>query len=166
MSASANWRRTLPEDIPAIGQLSRRLLGPYAEQDFVFEERLGLCGEGCLTLSDGVSVGGYVVSHPWRRASPPALNILLGELPNDADCWYLHDVAVDPAFRGSGAVAAIVGEIAALARGKGIATLALVAVGGAASYWSRLGFADVTTDALRTKLDGYGADAAYMERPA
>jgi N-acetylglutamate synthase-like GNAT family acetyltransferase len=73
---------------------------------------------------------------------------------------------VDPAFRGAGAVATIVGEIAALAGGKGIGTLALVAVGGAASYWARLGFVDATTDALRAKLNGYGADAAYMERPA
>ncbi len=38
--SAAHWRRTLPDDIAAIGLLSRRLLGPYAEHDFVFEERL------------------------------------------------------------------------------------------------------------------------------
>jgi hypothetical protein len=164
--SAAHWRRTLPDDIAAVGLLSRRLLGPYAEHDFVFEERLALCREGCLTLSDGVAIGGYVISHPWWRANPPALNTLIGDLPEDADCWYLHDVAVDERFRGAGAVASAVDQIAGLARNKGIGTLALVAVGGAASYWARLGFADVTLDALRAKLDGYGADAAYMERPA
>ncbi|MDF7774713.1 GNAT family N-acetyltransferase [Sphingomonas sp. AOB5] len=153
-----------PEDIPAIGALSRRLLGPYAEDDFVFSERLALCGEGCRTLADGSKIGGYLVSHPWRRASPPALNILLGAIPDDHDCWYLHDVAVDENFRGAGAVAQAVDAVAVLAKGRGIALLALVAVGGAASYWARLGFVDATTNALRTKLTGYGADAAYMER--
>jgi hypothetical protein len=160
----AIWRRADPVDITAIGRLSRRYLGDYAEEDFIFDERRRLCPEGCHVLSDGIAVGGYMISHPWRRADPPALNHLLGTLPEDADCWYIHDVAIDTGWRGSGGTAAIVAILDAIARTASFEVMALVAVAGADGYWRRLGFRDATTDALRVKLAGYGADARYMER--
>jgi hypothetical protein len=158
------WRRAEPADIAAVGRLSRLYLGDYAEEDFIFDERRQLCPEGCHVLSDGTAIGGYMISHPWRRADPPALNHLLDGLPTNADCWYIHDVAIDTGWRGSGGTAAIVAVLDGIARAADLRIMALVAVAGADGYWQRLGFRDATTVKLRVKLAGYGADARYMER--
>ncbi len=130
----------------------------------MFDERIRLSPEGCYVLAAKGAVVGYFASHPWTRKKPPALHQMLGRIPDDADCWYVHDVAVDPVGRGGGAVAQIVDRILGDAALAGYRIAMLIAVSGAGAYWSRLGFQDVTTEALREKLKDYGEDAVYMER--
>ena len=161
----AKWRLANPADVPTIGRLSRKLLGVLGEEDIIFEERQRLCPEGCHVFSDGAEIGAYIVSHPWRRGQPPALNQSLSALPADADCWYIHDIAVDRPCRGTGAAATIVNTVTQNAHQAGFSTVALVAVADALAFWNRLGFRDAMTDDLRRTLNSYGADACYMERP-
>jgi GNAT superfamily N-acetyltransferase len=164
MSTSYQWRPAAPADTADIARLSTTHLGPYAEGEEVFAERIRLAPEGCFVLACGETIVGYFCSHPWVRKKPPALHQLLGEVPAEADCWYVHDVAVDQAARGGGVVAAICERALAVARDKGFRTAMLVAVSGADGYWEKLGFKDATTDVLRLKLRDYGDDAVYMER--
>ncbi len=162
--AQAKWRLATPADVPTIGRLSRKLLGVLGEEDIIFKERQRLCPQGCHVFSDGVDIGGYIVSHPWRKGQPPALNQSLSALPADADCWYIHDIAMDTPCRGTGAAATIVNAVTQIAHRSGYSTIALVAVADALAFWSRLGFRDAMTDDLRRTLNSYGADACYMER--
>lgn len=164
MTSANYWRPAAPADTAEIARLSKAHLGPYAEGEEVFAERIRLAPEGCFVLASQHETVGYFFSHPWIRLKPPALHQMLGEIPTDADCWYVHDVAVDPAARGGGIVAAICEHALGLARDKGYEVAMLVAVSGAGVYWNRLGFVDATTDALRRKLKDYGDDAVYMER--
>jgi GNAT superfamily N-acetyltransferase len=164
MSPSYQWRPATIADAYDIASLSKKHLGLYAEDMEVFDERIRLAPEGCFVLARGETIVGYFCSHPWMRKKPPALHQLLGDIPAEADCWYVHDVAVDQAARGGGVVAAICERALAVARDKGFCTAMLVAVGGAGGYWEKLGFKDATTDALRLKLRDYGDDAVYMER--
>lgn len=164
MTPTFYWRPAILADTAEIARLSAAHLGPYAEGEAVFAERIRLAPEGCYVLTSQNATVGYFSSHPWIRLKPPALHQMLGEIPPDADCWYIHDVAVDPAARGGGIVAAICEHALALAHDKGYAIAMLVAVSGAGGYWKRLGFVDATTDALRLKLRDYGDDAVYMER--
>jgi hypothetical protein len=164
MTNSHQWRPATLSDIGDIARLSKAHLGPYAEGEDVFDERVRLAPEGCFVLTDSERIVGYFCSHPWRRAKPPALHQMLGAIPTDADCWYVHDVAVDEVKRGGGAVAEVWERALEAARVKGYRTAMLVAVSGAGSYWQRLGFIDATTDVLRAKLRDYGDDAVYMER--
>ncbi len=41
--------------------------------------------------------------YPWRFGQPPKLNMRLHRLSDDADTFYIHDVAILPAARGGGA---------------------------------------------------------------
>lgn len=165
LTNSHRWRPATLSDIGDIARLSKAHLDLYAEGEAVFDERIRLAPEGCFVLTDhGERIVGYFCSHPWRRAKPPALHQMLGNIPPDADCWYVHDVAVDEAARGGGVVAAVCERALQAARERGYRTAMLVAVSGAGSYWQRLGFVDATTDALRAKLKDYGDDALYMER--
>lgn len=158
------WRSARPADAPDIGRISLALISAFPERDEVFAERIRLCPEGCQVLAEGEEVLGYLVSHPWRRFAPPALDALVGALPGDADCWLIHDVAIEPRGRGGGAAAVGLDRVAQLARARGFQVLALVAVGDAQPYWRRQGFEVAAAPQLAAKLAAYGASAAYMER--
>ncbi len=156
-----HWRSAVPADAPAIAALARAELGDYGEAAALYAERIALAPEGCRVFVDGPTVIGHCISHPWRRSAPPAMHAMLGAIPADADCWYLHDVVFAREGRGMKAVERLLPDLCATARGHGIATLALIAVGGADRYWTRLGFTAAPGGA-----DGFGASALYMERPA
>ena len=164
MTTAFHWRPATPGDAAKIARLSTAHLGLYAEGADVFDERIRLAPEGCYVLEADGTVIGYFISHPWTRKSPPALHQMLDVIPTSADCWYVHDVAVDKQARGTGVVSDIFNRIGETAKGRGFPVAMLVAVSGAAHYWRKLGFEDATTEALRCKLRDYGEDAVYMER--
>ncbi|MEO8651571.1 MAG: GNAT family N-acetyltransferase [Hyphomicrobiaceae bacterium] len=164
MTSTLHWRLAMPGDAAEVARLSTVHLGPYAEGVDVFDERIRLAPSGCYVLGGADGLIGYMFSHPWTRHRPPALHQMLGTIPRAANCWYIHDVAVDPTGRGSGHVRAIIDRVLQDAADTGFRVAMLVAVSGANGYWQKLGFKDATTDALRGKLKDYGDDAVYMER--
>lgn len=149
----------MASDAAAIAALARVELGDYGEAADLYAERIALAPDGCWVLDGGDAIMGHCISHPWRRFGPPAMHSLLGRLPGDPDCWYLHDVVVAPAARGTKAVARLLPILSDIAVRNGITTLVLIAVGGADAYWARQGFVAATGGA-----EGFGADAMYMER--
>jgi hypothetical protein len=155
----AEWRRAVAQDTAAIAVLARSELGDYGEAADLYAERIALAPDGCWVFADGDAILGHCISHPWCRFAPPAMHAMLGTLPADADCWYLHDVVVAQEGRGTKAVERLLPILAEAAATHGIATLALIAVGGADAYWARQGFTAVDRGAA-----GFGADAVYMER--
>lgn len=161
-----HWRRMAPADLPAVMAIAAEVHPDYPEDRAVFAERLALAPEGCRVLADaGGGLFGYMLSHPWPSGEAPALNTLLGEVPVGAGNWYIHDLALLRAARGTGAAGAVVGEIVALAEEKGCATLSLVAVAGSSGFWQRQGFRPVDDPALARRLASYDDAARYMQRP-
>lgn len=161
------WRPMELVDLPAVERIGEIVHPLFPERPEVPAERLELFPAGCLVAASSMGPMGYAVAHPWLTGALPALDVLLGSLPPQADCLYLHDVALLPQLRGSGLGAELVGMLVALARAHGLARLALTAVGGSAGYWRRHGLAawDTGDGALAKKLASYGADAVYMVRP-
>ena len=156
---TAQWRPAIADDAPRIAALARAELGDYGEAADLYAERIALSPQGCWVLAEGEAVIGHCISHPWHRLAPPAMHALLGDLPPSADCWYLHDVVVAPAARGTKAVERLLPILNDIAAGRGIPVLALIAVGGADAYWARQGFIAAPGGAA-----GFGKDAVYMER--
>jgi GNAT superfamily N-acetyltransferase len=154
-------------DLAAVLAVAAVVHPDFPEDASVFAERLRLWPAGCFVLAADdapTPLAGYVVSHPWRAGSPPALNRLLGALPDGADTFYLHDLALMPVARNSGAGAEIVERLARTARHAGFATISLVAVGGSAGFWTRRGFFVIEDPALTQKLVSYGGAARFMLR--
>ncbi|MCO5129083.1 MAG: GNAT family N-acetyltransferase [Xanthobacteraceae bacterium] len=167
--AKGQWRPMAAADLPGVLAVADRVHPAFPEDGAVFEERLRLYPAGCLAFSSGADVLGYAVSHPWRAFDPPALNARLGELSRRSDTYYIHDVALLPELRGSGAAALVVALLIARARKEGFATVSLVAVNGSAGFWAHHGFHDVAARkvvdaALARKLRGYDDAAAFMVR--
>ncbi|WP_439409568.1 GNAT family N-acetyltransferase [Bradyrhizobium sp. DASA03076] len=158
------WRRAHATDLAAISAIAARIHPDLPERPEVLAEKMRLCPDGCRVLAAGDGIAGYGLAHPWMQQQIPPLDGFLGQLPEHADCLYIHDVAVLPDARG-GVARGYVADIEQLARSSGITMLALVSVYDTRVLWERLGFHAVGPDAaLRDKLTSYGAGATYMLR--
>jgi ribosomal protein S18 acetylase RimI-like enzyme len=157
------WRPMTASDLPAVLAVAAVVHPDYPEEEAVFAERLRLFPQGCLVLDGPKGLLGYVVSHPWHRGGPPALNTLLGRLPEAPGAFYIHDLALLPEARGTGAGRLIVGRLVALAREAQQPRLALVAVNDSSGFWQRQGFREMHDPALAAKLASYDDAARYLE---
>ena len=159
--AAPVWRPMHAGDLPNVERISAIVHPRYPEREEVPTERLRLFPAGCLiAMRDGAAIG-YAIAHPGVMGHPPALDILLGALPGNADCLYIHDVALLPEARGSRLGAAVTAYLAGVARDHGLRRLALTAVNNSAEFWARQGFSAAP---LAKSLASYGTDAAYMVR--
>jgi ribosomal protein S18 acetylase RimI-like enzyme len=156
------WRPMLPADIAAAHALSEIVHPGYPEDRAVFAERLRLYPAGCYVLASDDALKGYALSHPYVTDSAPALNTLLGALPEHCDTYYIHDIAILPEARGGNAGKAIVAYLKTHARAAGFDTICLVAVNDSAPFWERHGFVANEVVGLQAKLESYGAGTAYM----
>jgi ribosomal protein S18 acetylase RimI-like enzyme len=159
------WRAMTNVDLLHVLHIAAQVHTAYPEDEAVFAERLRLYPAGCRVLEVEGRVAGYVISHPWRLYEPPALNSLLGSLPESPDTYYLHDLVLLPEARGTGAGSAIVETLADHAHTEAFATLSLVAVHDSVEFWRRHGFAVVSRPTLAEKLRSYDEAARFMVRP-
>jgi len=138
-----------------------------------FASRLTLSPSSCMVaISSGdEALAGYLFTHPWPRASLPPLD---GVLEPSADqesatvmTWFVHDMAVAPAGRGSGLAPRLYEAALRAALEAGLRHSRLIAVQAAADWWRRLGYAPVASQHAAVharKLAGYGPGALIMER--
>ena len=158
------WREASLPDLVSVSEIQLVVHQAFPEDDAVLADRIALSPAGCFMLEVGDAAQGYVLSHPWLEGLPPALNTKLGALPAAADTWYIHDLALMPETRGSGAGGNIVPKLAEIARREGFRSMSLVSVNGSQGFWARQGFS-VHMDAwLTQKLSSYGEDAVYMRQ--
>ena len=126
-------------DLATVSSISDAVHGRFTERVAVYAERLALYPAGCRVLEQDGEVVGYLISHPWHREDPPKLGAGLGAIPADADSYYLHDIALLPAARGTGAAKAALDFVKAQALALEFSDIALMAVGGADRYWTAPG---------------------------
>jgi GNAT superfamily N-acetyltransferase len=161
-----HWRPMTGADLDRVAAIALIAFPDHFEGRPMFANRLELAARGCFVLAEGDGEPmGYAISYPWRIDSAPPLNALIDEIPADADVIYLHDLALHPEARGTGATREIVERLADQARSRGWPAMTLVAVNDAAGFWAKHGFAVRDNAAVADKLAGYGSDARYMIRP-
>ncbi|MGB3446184.1 MAG: GNAT family N-acetyltransferase [Xanthobacteraceae bacterium] len=168
LEAKGQWRPMVAADLPGVLAVADCVHPAFPEDRAIFEERLQFYPAGCLAFSSG-DILGYAVSHPWRAYDPPALNARLGALPRNPETYYIHDVALLPELRGTGAAALVVALLLARAQKEAFLTASLVAVNNSAGFWERHGFRNVASQkivnvTLARKLRGYDEAAAFMVR--
>ncbi|MBD8066362.1 GNAT family N-acetyltransferase [Devosia sp. PTR5] len=151
-------------DIAEVFAIANRVHPELFESQAVLAEKQALYRNGCYVLEVSERPAGYVLSHPWRFGEVPALDGLIGALTDDADTYYIHDLALLPLTRGIGAAGKIVEALAKHARVLGLDSMTLVAVNSSRPFWERHGFASETAPQLDADLAGYGPDARYMVR--
>ena len=159
-----HWRGMVADDLAAVQALAAIIHPDFPEDAAVFADRLALHPAGCFTLDrDGDAIG-YVLSHPWHFGHPPKLNAILSEPASPASTYYIHDLALLPAARKTGAAAAIVETLAAHARALRLSNMTLVAVNNSVHFWRRQGFDVVVDPLLDRHLQSYDTRACFMSR--
>lgn len=159
-----HWRALTTLDLPVVEAIAEKVHPSFPEDVAVFAERQRLYPDGARLLELDGTPAGYILSHPWRFGTMPALNSLLGTIPADADTYYLHDLALLPRARGTGAAAMIVGDMLRHARASGLPSVSLAAVNGSLPFWYKHGFRTVDAPDLTDMLKSYEAAARFMAK--
>ncbi len=147
------WRQMMAADLPKVEAIAEVVHPAYPEAPEVFANRLALFPQGCfMAVEDGKALG-YCIAHPGTLGAPPPLDTLMKALPHDADCLYLHDLALLPECRGRRLGAALVARLESVARAHAFARIALTAVNNSDGFWEGVGFEPSRCDAL----ESYGA---------
>ena len=102
---------------------------------------------------------GYLLAHPWGDSEPPKLFVQLLDTIN-SQTLYLHDMAVDPYSKGQGIGRTMMAKLIEVAKAKGFKRINLVAIQGADSFWSSLGFKVIVGANISST---YGENAVFME---
>ncbi len=163
LNPSYKWRAMTAADLPAVKTLADFIHPAFPESEAVFANRLTLHAAGCEVLDGDNGLKGYILSHPWQDRVPPPLDAVLAPVALPST-YYIHDLALLPETRGSGAGTAIVGQLAARARALGLPNMTLVAVNNSVHFWQRQGFTVTDDPALAAKLASYGDQARFMTR--
>jgi ribosomal protein S18 acetylase RimI-like enzyme len=159
-----NWRVMTVADLPAVKALADVVHPHFPEDEAVFANRLALHPYGCGVLQGERAIAGYVVSHPWHFKQPPQLNELLAAPTAPPSTFYIHDLALLPETRRTGAGAIVVAMLAARARLMQLPNMTLVAVNNSVHFWRRQGFDIVVDPTLDRQLRSYDEHASYMRR--
>jgi len=135
------------------------------EPEAVIRARLLACAGHAWVAGEAGDVAAYLMAYPSRvgRVTPLGGAFSVAE---QADCLYLHDLAVAPASAGAGLGKCLVEAAETAARRAGLARMALVSVQDSLRYWRRQGFQAwvALEDEQRARLDGYAGPACYMVR--
>lgn len=138
----------------------------YHEPLAAFENKLRRSPGSAWLAVSGEDTLAYLVTLPVDEAHFPALHAASWSPAPQAKWLYLHDLAVDPAHRGSGAGQRLVEQAFEHARALGLEGLALVAVQSSQPYWERQGFQarEPGHATLRETLLSFGDEACFMVR--
>ncbi|OYX63570.1 MAG: GNAT family N-acetyltransferase [Sphingomonadales bacterium 32-64-17] len=134
------------------------------EGESAFRSRVTLKNSYCLAANHDRQLLGYLLAHGWRRQSPPPIGAILDDsVPSEV--LFLHDLSVASSGRGLDIGRKLVEHAFALAANDGLRRAELIAVEGAADYWSKLGFvAEPASRELQEKVSAYGNSACWMAR--
>ncbi|MBP8232593.1 GNAT family N-acetyltransferase [Rhizorhabdus sp.] len=147
-------------DLDSVVRIADHVHVDYPERPEIIAEKFALYPIGCMMLDGPDQAAGYVLAHPWHRTTPPKLDHPLGAIPENADTYYLHDLALLPEARGIGAGRAAVEMIVAQAKRTAFADISLIAVGNSVSFWNAQGFRAATDGPDRP----YGPASLFMRR--
>lgn len=161
---SVTWRQMIATDIDAVERIAAIVHPGFFEQREVLAEKQRLYPVGSWLCERDAKPCGYLLTHPWYSDAIPPLDALLDAIPTNAGTYYVHDLALLPEARGTGAAKAAVAMALAHAAASGFAAAGLVAVNGSQPFWARRGFAVVDVPHLADDLGAYEPAARYMTR--
>lgn len=167
---SHHYRPMRPDDLAAVLAVQAATYPPALnESAAVFGQRLAAAPDCAWVAevlpSDGKqpTICAYLFGY---RSQLGKLTPLGGDFQPLAtgDCLYLHDLAISPAAVGSGYGKKLVHTAWRAAEQAGLRHSALVALGEAIGYWSRLGYqpAAPRNASQQAHLQSYPGGAAYM----
>ncbi|MBV2131276.1 GNAT family N-acetyltransferase [Pseudomonas sp. MAP12] len=136
------------------------------ESTAIIRQRLLAFPDLAWVAEDAHGVCAYLFGYRSHAGKVTPLDGAFAE-PADADCLYLHDLAVARRAGGRGIGLALVQRLLDQGRTGRLRYSALVSVQGSQAFWSRLGYAaEAALDSAQQRnLASYGVPAVYMVKP-
>ena len=135
------FRSLSSSDIHAIHALEVATYEPSLHvSEASFLRLIALYPAGAIGGFDEDGLCGYAFGVPLRAGTVLDLVDPLDAVPDDADVFYVHDVAVAARCRGRGVGRALAERLLAQARAQRFTRAELVSVQGSARFWERFGF--------------------------
>jgi len=153
-------------DIPAVLTIQEESYpDELLETTGVISARLAAFPDYAWVAEEAQEACAYLFAYPTRLGGVAPFNSEFTR-HDDADCLYLHDLAVGLLASGRGVGPALVRHALAHAGTRGLRHSALVAVQGSREFWSRMGYeaCPVQDAAQAENLATYGGSAVYMTR--
>lgn len=155
-----------PEDVPSLLRLQAECYSSkLLEDESTIRARLRLSPDSAWVAEDEGGLCAYLVTY---RSVVGKVTPLGGPFDpmKEADCLYLHDLAVSSRCKGQGIGQALVQFACQTAVEEGFAYSALVSVQGSQAFWNRLGYHlwDGLEPAQLANLKTYEGPSAYMVR--
>jgi len=151
MIVSYDWNK----HSDACRKIAKKLYYPLLwEDDEAFQTKIRVFPKGCVVYVKNEQVLGYGFGHPWRQDRPVELNEYI-TLPEKPNCYYIHDVAVDPAFKKQGIGRVLVKHQLKIAEELGLDMVCLVSVLNSDKFWERFGFRAVKYVKYAKGVKGY-----------
>ncbi|WP_312300365.1 GNAT family N-acetyltransferase [Stutzerimonas nitrititolerans] len=151
-------------DIPAVLSIQQEAYSPQLQEDeAVIRARLAACPQLAWVAEDAEGVCAYLFAYHSRVGKVTPLDGKF-QRHEQADCLYLHDLAVAPRAGGRGIGPALVRKKLEQARAHRLRYSALVSVQDSEAFWSRLGYAAHTQldQPQVSNLASYRIPAVYM----
>lgn len=152
-------------DLDAMLEIQAQTYQPYFhEARACFAEKLRLYPQGCWVVWLNRRPAAYLISHPWSQDQIVALHASLQQLPQNPDCYYIHDLSVSPDFHGQGLGRIMAEKATECALKIGVKTIVLVAVQSSQPFWNKFGFQPLESPSMSIQkmLDSY-QDACLMK---
>lgn len=153
-------------DLPAVVRLQAQCYTEIVpERPSVLDARRETAPRTCWVAERDGDLLAYLLALPVAFPQLPTLDDEAFRPSGCPDTLYLHDLAVSPAARGSGAGALLVRRVLQEGQAQGLARACLVAIQSSAAYWAAHGFrVSQVPPSLAPKLSSYGPDAQLMRR--
>ncbi len=155
-------------DLPAVIKLQDRCYSSALfESAELVKSRLLLHPQSCWVAMYQDKLWGYLFSYPAVRGQINALGQPFATY-TDANCLYIHDLAVSSDARGQGVASTLLAQATAYALELELEALCLVSVQNSLPFWREKGFIDVTdlTEPAKAALASYSEqEATYMNKP-
>lgn len=153
-------RNLVLNDIAAVLRLEKEAYVPgLRETERGFLRKIQIFPQGCLCCEEEGQIHALVISHPWRGEEEVEIDAHELVLPDPPDCYYIHDLIVEKAYRGRGLADVLMKQVFEVARANGLSKIVLVAVQNSKEFWEHYGFQPV-----RELMYGLDVPATYMRR--
>lgn len=129
----------------------------FHEKAETFVSKIKFSPETCYGVLEENRLIAYGISFPWLKDESVNLDSTLSQKPQKPEVMHVHDISVDPDYRGLGLAESLFLRIAHDAFAIGLNALTLVAVQGSSTFWSRFGFIE-----SHSNVDDYGTEAVKM----
>lgn len=101
-----------------------------------FQFYINLYPNGCFILELNEEIIGYCISFPYFRGETISKDYPKGT-PN---CFYLHDIAINPKFQGKGYFNLLFSHFNQISKEEGFKIQSLTAVNNRRTFWEKQGF--------------------------